>query len=72
MCSSVALDDNFKKKKELGFFVSCLTLNYGPAELGVRVGPVIFWYVDVCIMISLVLYFEVQQMQVGVYALLVY
>ena len=28
-------------------------LYYGPADVGVRVGPVRFLYVDVCIMISL-------------------
>lgn len=31
----------------------CHMFNYGPADVGVCVCPVRFWYVDVCIMISL-------------------
>jgi hypothetical protein len=40
-------------KKERVVYSLVATLPYGPADVGVRVGPVTFWYVDVCIMISL-------------------
>lgn len=44
---------NRKEKVKCIVVVMFLLCYYGPAELGVRVGPVTFWYVDVCIMICL-------------------